>query len=185
MKTIIRSLAIAALLSPGAFAAEQRAVAGKPPPSGPGTLIQGEALLSRAQVKSGAIGVKDMHGYGPQWSGGAQLLWRPQPPVDKPARDWPSLQLPLEAPRAGTYEVTLFLTGAPDYGRVRVLLRGKEVGDYAGYAPGVSLRSFSLGRLKLQGGANPLTLVVFGKEDAASNYFVGLDRILLQPATPK
>lgn len=87
--------------------------------------------------------------------------------------------------QAGTYEVTLFLTGAPDYGRVRVFLRGKPVGDYAGHAPGVSLRSFNLGPQKLDAGSTPMVLVVFGREDEASNHFVGIDRISVQPAAVK
>jgi hypothetical protein len=187
MRKIIRlmTMGLAAILIQNAWSAEQRTVTGKPMLSSPGTVTQAEALLSRAKVRAGPIDVQDMHGFGPQWGGGAQLLWRPPAPVDKPIRDWPFLQLPLEVAQAGLYDVTLYLTGAPDYGRVRVFLRGQPVGDYAGYAPGVSLRSFNLGPQKLVAGSNPLMLVVFGKEDASGNFFVGIDRIAVNPVTPK
>lgn len=169
-----------------ASAAEQRMVtATRPMLSKPGTVTQAEALLPRAKTSAGPVIVQDMHSFGPQWGGNAQLFWRPPAPVDTPIRNWPSLTLPLDVPEAGTYNVTLFLTGAPDYGRVRVFLRGKPVGDYAGYAPGVSLHSFDVGSQKLDAGSNQLVLVVFGKEDASDNYLVGVDRLSVQPVEPK
>lgn len=181
--TLPACLAMGLLLVPAAFAAERTTVAAtRPMLSRPATVTEGEVLLPRAKVSAGTLVVQDMHGFGPQWGGGAQLFWRPPPPVDTPIRNWPSLTLPLEVAQAGNYEVTLFLTGAPDYGRVRVFLRGKPVGDYAGHAPGVSLRSIELGQQKLDAGSNQLVLVVFGREQASSNHFVGLDRIAVKPA---
>ncbi|TAK52767.1 MAG: hypothetical protein EPO25_12655 [Gammaproteobacteria bacterium] len=129
------------------------------------------------------LAAQDMQGFGPQWSGGAQLFWRPPAPVDQPIRNWPSLTLPLEVPDDGLYSLALDFTTAPDYGNVRVFLRGNAVADFPAYGTGVGRREVVLGRHQLKAGSNQLILAVFGKQEASSNFFVGLDRITARPVT--
>lgn len=148
----------------------------------PGTVIEAEALASRAKASAGTATAQDMRGFGTQWSGGAQLLWRPPAPVDTPIRNWPNLTLPIDVPADGQYNVTLQFTAAPDYGIARVFLRGEAVGDFHGYSPQVALKSMDLGQRKLTAGSNQLVLTVFGKDATSSNYFVGVDRISVRPA---
>lgn len=148
----------------------------------PGTAIEAESLLLRAKSSAGSAGVQDMRSFGKQWSGGAQLLWRAPAPVEAPIRSWPNLTLPLEVAKDGRYSVTLFFTVAPDYGNVRVFLRGKEAADFRGHAPAVDLRSQPLGEHELKAGSNQLVFTVFGKETASIGYLVGIDRISVQPA---
>ena len=164
------------------------AVASAPPAAGqgralskPGTVVEAETLVHRAKATAGSVGSQDMRGFGSQWSGGSQLFWRPPAPVDVPIRSWPSLTLPLDVPQAGSYDVALYFTKAPDYGRVRVFLRGKAVGDVNGWSGGVGLTKLVAGVQKLDAGSNQLVLTVFGKDPASSNFFVGLDRIVVQP----
>lgn len=147
------------------------------------TVIEAEALLSRAKASAGSVAAQDMQGFGPQWSGGAQLFWRPPAPVDTPIRNWPSLTLPLEVPNDGLYSVTLDFTTAPDYGNVVVFLRGAIVAEFLAYGPAVGRREMVLGRHQLKAGSNQLILTVFGKQAASSNFFVGLDRITARPVT--
>lgn len=178
MRPIRVVLGLAALLSLGVLAVETQA---QSTPvrvmSKPGTVIEAESLLSRAHASAGDISVQNMQGFGPQWSRGSQLFWRAPAPVDSPIRNWANLTLPLDVPSDGSYSVTLHFTAAPDYGNVRVFLRGKAVGDYLGHAAGVELKAFSLGEQELKAGSNQLILTAFGKASASSNYFVGLDRI--------
>jgi hypothetical protein len=132
--------------------------------SKPGTVIEAESLLTQAKVSAGELAVQNMSGFGTQWSQDSQLFWHVPAPVDGPARDWPSLTLPLQVSADGSYEITLFFTVAPDFGNVRVSVRGMEAGDYMGYAPSVGLQPFSLGQHELAAGSNQLILTVFGKQ---------------------
>lgn len=178
MRPIRVVLGLAALLSLGVLAVETQAQSTPARVmSKPGTVIEAESLLSRAHASAGDISVQNMQGFGPQWSRGSQLFWRAPAPVDSPIRNWANLTLPLDVPSDGSYSVTLHFTAAPDYGNVRVFLRGKAVGDYLGHAAGVELKAFSLGEQELKAGSNQLILTAFGKASASSNYFVGLDRI--------
>ena len=178
------SLSAAALGFAGTLAAQQ-AVTSPAMLSKPGTVIEAESLLPLARASAGNVIAQNMHGFGPQWGQDSQIFWRPPAPVDTPIRNWPSLTLPLEAPRDGKYAVTIYFTAAPDYGNVRAFLRGQAVGDYPGYAPAVGLNALALGERNLKAGSNQLVLTVFGKASASSNYFVGIDRIELRaPAVP-
>jgi hypothetical protein len=144
--------------------------------------VELESLLSRIRTSAGQVTRQEMAGFGPGWGGGAQLFWRPPPPVETPARSWPSLTTSFDVPAAGSYRVVLHYTRAPDYGNARVFVGGQPRGEITGYAARVERAQLELGKLVLRPGSQPLVVTVFGKQPASTGYAVGLDRIELQPA---
>lgn len=142
-------------------------------------VIEAEALLPHMVVSAGPAARQDMTGFGAGWSGDAQLFWRPPAPVDTPIRNWPHLRLYPQVAQAGRYKVALLHTVAPDYGRVRVFVKGQAAKDYDGYATAVAPRRLELGEFNLAAGTFELVFTVFARNAAASNYYVGLDRIEL------
>jgi hypothetical protein len=140
--------------------------------------VEMESLTPK--TSAGAVEVQDMASFGSAWGGGAQLLWHPPAPVDQPIRNWPNLTAYLTVPTADRYEVTVFLTGAPDYGKVRLFVDGSARYDYDGYAPAVVRRDVRIGALTLAAGSHQLVFTVFGKAAASSGFLVGLDRVELR-----
>ena len=62
-----------------------------------------------------------MRGFGSQWSGNAQLLWRCP-------KSGPELTVSFEVPGAGS-GLRFGFTKAPDYGTFEVSLDGKTIGE--------------------------------------------------------
>ena len=145
------------------------------------TVIEMESLLPKVMASAGSISAQPMTPFGPGWGGGAQLFWRPPPPQDTPIRNWPNLRTSPKPIQAGRYRVTLVHTIAPDYGIVRVFLKGQPVKDFDGYAATVMPRRLELGEFQLGPAGFELLFTVFARNPASSGYFVGLDRIELQP----
>ncbi|MDD4881499.1 MAG: hypothetical protein PHR30_03120 [Gallionellaceae bacterium] len=147
----------------------------------PAIVVEVESLLPHIVTSAGTAEQQAMAGFGAGWGGGAQVFWRPPAPVDTPIRNWPNLRLYPQVAKAGRYRVTLVHTVAPDYGTVRVFLKGQPVKDYDGYAAGVTPRRLELGEFKLNAGSFELLFTVFSKNAGSSNYYVGLDRLELVP----
>jgi hypothetical protein len=145
------------------------------------TVVECEALLSKAVVSAGPAEVQVMQGFGDQWGGSAQVFWRPPAPVNEPIRSWPNLRLYPKIDKTGKYRVALVHTVAPDYGTFRVFLRGTPVKDCNAYAAGVEARRVELGDFQLQAGTAEFVFTVFEKDAQSSDYFVGLDRIEFLP----
>lgn len=137
-------------------------------------------LESLAPATAGAGMVQPMAGFGAGWGGDAQLFW----PATAPTGDGPRLTVPFEPPRAGSFELVLFHTVAPDYGRFTVLIDGRPTGDVDGWAPRVALGRAVLGRHQLAAGRHHLTFLVTGKAAASTGHFVGVDRLELTAAAP-
>ena len=144
-------------------------------------IIEGESFVGRVTATDGAISAQDMGGFGAGWSSRGQLFWRAPNPVDGSVRNWPRLNLIVNVPVAGDYVLTIRHTQAPDYGDVRVFVRGTAVGDFQGYAAGVRPMRTEVGRVSLTQGANQVMLAVFRRSPGASAAFVGLDTIELAP----
>src|SRR5437867_5177697 len=142
--------------------------------------IECEDWVGSAKASAGNVVHQDMSGFGAGWSGNAQLFWTPPPPVDKPIRNWPNLRHGFKPPLAGTYELILRYTAAPDFGTFRVFLDGDAVHDIDGYAPKVTPKSQSLGQRQLDGGNHEFLITVFTKSAFAKNFSVGLDRLELR-----
>ncbi len=159
----IRSLAaIALFLAASAWAAEPLVV---------------EIEASAATASAGATAVQPMAGFGRGWGGDAQLFWS----APAPAGDGPRLTVAFAVERAGSYELVLFHTVAPDYGRFTVLLDGRPSSDVDGYGPVVALSRSVLGRHQLAAGRHELAVRVTGKAAASTGYLVGLDRLEATP----
>ena len=146
-----------------------------------GYSIEAEDLVSSAKASSGPVTRQDMKNFGRGWSGDAQLFWAPPPPVDRPIRSWPNLTMLFNPPSAGTYEVVLHYTSAPDFATFRVFLDGQQGADIDGYAPAVAPQERSLGQHNLTGGRHQLVVTVFSKARSSRGFSVGLDRIELRP----
>ena len=141
--------------------------------------IEAETLLERGAVRvaGGNAFAQPMSGFGPHWSGDAQLFWRdPEPGA--------TLDLQIEVPQDGAWRVAIALTRAPDYGALAFEVDQHPVRTrFDGYAAGVEAPVVvELGTFAMQRGTRPLSLMVSGRNPAASAHFVGIDHILLTPA---
>jgi hypothetical protein len=149
-----------------------------PPPMKIPGAIEGEALVSSATTDSGSVVTQDMAAFDGQWSGLTQLWWHP-------ANGSGTLTLPVNAPSAGTYEIVGYFTQAPDYGKVRLKVGDETMGPEVNlYASGVRATGpVSFGKAALKSGSNPLTLELTGKDEKSVGYLVGLDALVLKPAS--
>jgi hypothetical protein len=139
-------------------------------------VIEGEALLETAKASDGPVEMQHMGPFGGEYSGEAQLWWRPQK-----AGESLSLNLPVE--KAGNYDIVGYFTRAPDYAQVSIQLNDQQAKPIDLYAPRVEPSGpIPLGRVNLAAGAAKLNIRVTGKSDQSSNYLVGLDAIELRPA---
>ena len=145
--------------------------------------IEGESLVGSAHASAGPVSAQGMAPFGSGWSNDAQLFWTPPDPVDTPIRNWPHLTFGLVVPADGTYALAIRHTRAPDYGDVRVFVRGAPVVDLAGYAASVEAVRVDAGKVKLKAGSNQVVLTVFRRPPGSQAAFVGLDalELLRQP----
>jgi hypothetical protein len=143
--------------------------------------IEAEDLLSAARASAGAVNRQDMRGFGPGWSGNAQLFWAPPPPADRPIRNWPNLTLPFTAPAGETFELVLHYTAAPDFATFRVFVDGAPAGDIDAFAPAVRPEARSLGQRTFGPRVHEIVVTVVAKAAASRGFAVGLDRIELRP----
>ena len=152
-----------------------------PPERIPG-MVEAEAALARARATAGAVRLQDMSDWeldSARWSGGTQLWW-----VE--AAQGARLTMPLQAPRAGTFELVGYFTRANNYGDVRVHVNGRALSPVVrGYAPRVEPTGpISFGRVPLRRGANQVVLEIVGKDPRSQGYsegyLVGVDGFVLR-----
>ncbi|MGI9517183.1 MAG: DUF1553 domain-containing protein [Pirellulaceae bacterium] len=113
------------------------------------------------------------------WSGGSQIWW-----TDGQVGD--SLELELETPIAGRYELVANFTMARDYGIVQLELNGQPLGEPRDlYAEHVSRTGdTSLGEFDLPAGKQNFKLTLTGKNDKAIDaYMAGVDYFILRGKT--
>jgi len=125
-------------------------------------------------------GVQPMAPWGAdRWSGGAQLFCGFQSDG--------SITLRLPVAQAGRCRLDLYLTRAPDFGRIQVLLDGKRIGKpFDAYAPLVMPSGrIALGRINLTVGTHELRFDVVGKNRASTNFYFGIDCIEPVPVGEK
>jgi hypothetical protein len=107
------------------------------------------------------------------------------------------VEIPFDAPEDGRYELIAQVAGAPDYGSYLVLVDGKsptsatelehEPGANVGLGPsfdGYYTELFVgedriIGRPRLTKGRHTVTFVCTGKNASSSNYFLGVDALVL------
>jgi hypothetical protein len=123
----------------------------------------------------GAVDVQAMDVFAGEWSGGAQLFWRPTAAGQ-------TLTIDVPAKAAGTYRLLAHFTRAPDYGIVTATC-GDAASDpidlYAAKVePGGQVNLFD--RVALKPGPNRITFTVTGKNEKSSNVYVGIDSFELR-----
>ncbi len=130
------------------------------------------------KVKVGvAPSVQDMSAFGdaPRWSGDKQVFASGQPGG--------VIGFPVSAPAAGTYQLDLYATLAPDFGTLQTLVDGHPLGAPIDlYAPLVLPSGrIPIGTPDLAAGPHTLSFRITGKNAAAAGYSLGLDAFTLTP----
>lgn len=139
----------------------------------PMSVIEGETVVKDAKVTAGSVGQQPMAGFGKGWSGNSQLFWQGAGPGGQ-------LTIPVVVPARDWYRVRIEFTRAPDFGDVQLLVDGQKVGPvFSGFDSRVSPSGpVEFGSLSLNPGSHTLSLMIVGKRSTATNYFVGVDRII-------
>jgi putative heme-binding domain-containing protein len=145
-------------------------------PAGAGVVrLEGEALLSSVEASGGNVRAQPMKGFGPHWSGDAQLFWIGGKPSD-------TLTITLPGVTPGTHDVSIVPTTARDYARIKVLVAGHlATADLYGKSvlPGEPVRFNEVSVSP----SEPLRIVitVTGRHpDALPRHMVGIDHIELR-----
>lgn len=139
-------------------------------------VVEAESLMKTAAMSGGEMVRQDMAEFGSGWGGNAQLFWRPP----TPAGNKPNLLTEFTLPNAGTYDLVLYYTKAPDFGQFTVYIDGSTPTNQDGYGPQVALGQVSLGRHRLSAGRHELAFEVTGKSQRSTGYIVGIDRLQLR-----
>lgn len=143
--------------------------------------IEGEVFVKSGafQLNGGQARVQEMSGFGNGWSGNAQLFWSEGAPGAV-------LDLLVDVPADSKYAVEIYMTRAPDFGKLSFEIGGtaSEV-TFDGMAPQVMTSGpVQLGTFPLQAGQRRVALMIVGKYPQSSNYYVGIDKLRLYPAGP-
>jgi hypothetical protein len=115
-----------------------------------------------------------------RWSGGKQLFWTGAKPGDR-------LELRINSPKGGDYDVQAVFTMARDYAVVQPLLDGKPLGgvlDLYNYPDVLTTGVLTLGRAPLAAGDHRFAIEIKGANPSAVSgaCYVGLDCIKLVAA---
>jgi hypothetical protein len=140
--------------------------------------VEVESLLESSTATEGRAARQNMRPFGPGWSHGEQLFW-------SVARPGAQLRLAFKTPAQGRYQVFLAFTRAPDYGMVRASFDGAPPVSFNGYARTVSRDRAMLGMLDLAAAIHELLVEVPRKDGNSTGFYVGLDRIVLEPVAGK
>ena len=76
-------------------------------------VVEIESRVHTTVASAGQFDVQQMAGFGTGWGGDAQLFWG----APELTSDGPRLTVGFDLPRAGIYDLVLFHTVAPDFGR--------------------------------------------------------------------
>ncbi len=107
------------------------------------------------------------------WSDNMQLFWLDGKPGN-------SLKLSFICREPGRYSVHALITTAPEYGKFKLKLNGKNVsGIINPYSDKLSIRSVPLGLHNLVEGNNELIVELVGYSSEDGKAFFGLDCLLL------
>ena len=135
-------------------------------------VIEGETA-KQINKTGGKAGTQKING----WSNGSQIWWTEANVGDV-------LDLELNVPVAGNYEILARFTKARDYGIVQVLVNDKPAGQPIDlYSPDiVQSAEESLGKFVLDAGPQTIRLRITGKnEKAQPGLMVGVDYFVLRP----
>lgn len=146
---------------------------GQPTPAG---TIEGESLVASAKVSGGRIRAQGMSGFGPHWTGDAQLWWTGGQVDD-------TLEFEIVPQRSGVQTVTLQLTRAHDYGTVRVAADVLEAKEADLYDTQVTLASPLVWEDVSLTAGEPVrfTIGITGKNPAGTpRFMVGVDHVRIE-----
>ncbi|MDQ6658503.1 MAG: DUF2961 domain-containing protein [Actinomycetota bacterium] len=134
--------------------------------------IEGERLLPPVSATAAVSAQGNCCGV--TWSGNQQLWLQGVKAGD-------TATFSFSVPTAGSYDASGVMTKAPDYGIVQVSIDGKDLAaPIDNYQPaGVTIATQQLGAVALAAGKHTLTLTLTGRNPAATNYFAGLDVLVL------
>jgi hypothetical protein len=112
---------------------------------------------------------------GTQWSNGRQLFC--------PAQKGGYVDLEVELEETGDYLLDIYITKAPDYGKLRVSLDGKEFEKtFDGFNPRViPPEKVNFGKAALTKGTHTLRFQAVDKNPQSSNYYMGIDCLVFTP----
>jgi hypothetical protein len=134
--------------------------------------VEAEGLVPKAPGMKAAA--EDMTGHGAEWSGMQQLGLR-----FTHAGDGVDLSFPVEEE---TYDVGMYVTHGPAYGKIRVMQGDRTLAEYDGYAPAI----VPGGKVLLNGvravdGRIRLGVSVTGKNEKSSGFGAGIDVFIPVP----
>ena len=175
----IRGLQRAALAIAGAMVLAGGALAQH---FGAGVGVTGTTLvLTKAYlVNAGKVEVQPMGKFGKGWAADKQLFWSGGAPGAV-------LDLFFTVEKEGRYEVTLSLTRAPDYARLKVEVEGQASSVSPDpYAPTVMPPApWQVGTFALRPGQRKVSLMIIGKHPKSTGYYVGVNHLRVAPVTPE
>jgi hypothetical protein len=134
--------------------------------------VEAEALVPK--VAGAKVAPEDMTPYGAEWSG----MWQLGLAFNAPGEGL-DLSFPVEEE---TYDVGMYVTHGPGYGKIRVTQGDRTVAEYDGYAPAIVPGGRVLLKdVKAVEGRIRLGVNVTGKNDRASGYGAGIDVFIPVP----
>lgn len=144
-------------------------------------VLEGENLTNNVHGQ-GRASPQNMAGFGSSWSNNGHLFWAPEGVGSL-------LTIPLESSGQSGYKVTVHLTKAPDFAKVRAYIRyGTPDGgtrdtypaDFDAYAQNVSGPSQISLSVPDTDGNMDLVIITMGKSDASTGLYSGIDRIQIE-----
>ncbi len=139
-------------------------------------VLEGEDLVKtgKAWVSNGRLSAQPMAGFGPSWSGNAQLLWTG-------GKIGSVLDLTADIVVPGRYVIEIYPTSAPDYADLKFEVHGKPSSlSFTGFRPKVmATGSYQVGSFVLAPGARNVRLIIAGRSRQSSGLLVGVDRVVL------
>jgi len=116
-----------------------------------------------------------MSGFGPEWSGLKQIKIGAGQKGD-------SFNITIPDAIEKSYNVDLYFTKGPDYGKIDVFFKGKKVTGFNGYYdqvyPGGKI---TFNNLIPEDGELDINFVISGKDDKSTGFALGLDGFKLNP----
>ena len=112
---------------------------------------------------------------GPAYSGGHQFWVQPCN-----LKGW--VDIAIEVPRKGSYEIVIKYTKSWDYATIHAFLDGAPLGpEVDSYAPNVVPgEPLTLGKLELAAGRHVLRLQAVGHNPESKGYLMGIDHVIVR-----
>lgn len=117
---------------------------------------------------------QDLSAFGTDWSNLSQLWFTGMTPAVY------AMALPAAPTEAGTFNVELWYTVAPDYGIAQLWLNGAKVHEWDGYGAAVARQKTQF-PIAIKEGENALEIKVETKNDQSTGFMAGIDCFKLTP----